>query len=414
MDMGSRRRRSPTLPRAALSEYQDSLDRLRDLGGFDDDAALLEQSLPSGSTRALNVAPEPAISPVELAVFERFVELLSSRQESTMLKLAKQALHRASTYATESSSSSTADFANLARSSESTSFASKRVAAERMQLLADRHALEQQQATLTGQLTALDAERQEFEWVKVQLTRSLPDGAAARLQAQHRAVQARLQYLQMRSDAGVQAGRTRERAAAAALARAARQRARREQRAALRLQCALRQQIALRRAEAARGEMEVRRGERAAQLEAGRVRVRAALEAREQLAAEQDAARRLQASERGRSLRAGPEGVALREHTAAKRQMEARLVQTVAAVTVQTATRQRLARREAQAHLCLCMHRACTTMHAPPCMHHRACTTVHAPPCMHHACTVPARVPCTHRACTVYAPGTARGAKAAG
>ena len=300
------RRRGTAVPRAALSEYQDSLDRLRDLGGFDDDADLLELSLPSSAGGALHAGaaaatPEPAISPTELAVFERFVELLSSRQEVNMLRLAKQALNRAHTCATAGGEpwSSTADFANLARSSETTSFARHRVAAGRMQLLADRHALEQQQMALSGQRKALDAERHEFEWVKAQLTRSLPDGAAARLQAQRRAVQARLQYLQMRADAGAQAGRERERAAAAALARAGRQCARREQLAALRLQCALRRRFARGRAEAARGEMEGRRGERAAQLEAGRARVRARLEAREKLVEEQEAARKLQAAPGG-------------------------------------------------------------------------------------------------------------------
>ena len=341
----------PAFRPAALSEYQDSLDRLRGLGGFDDDATLLEQSLPRGAGGGAAYPPEPAISPAEMAVFERFVELLASRQEDSMLRLAKRALNRARTCTTAGGepSSSTADYTNLTRSSEATSFASNRVAADRITLAEQQHALERQQAVLDGSRRCLDAERDEFEWVKVQLTRSLPDGAAARLQAQHRGVQARLQYMQRRADAGAHAGRERERAAAAALARAGRQRARREHVCALRLQCALRRRVARRRAEAARGEIEGRRGERAAQLEAGRARVRAGIEARERRAEQEEAARLLQASERGRSLRAGPEGAALREHTAAKRQMEERLVQAEAAVTMQAKTRQRLARREAQA-----------------------------------------------------------------
>ena len=341
----------PAFRPAALSEYQDSLDRLRGLGGFDDDAALLEQSLPRAAGGGTAHAPEPAISPAEMAVFERFVELLASRQEDTMLRLAKRALNRARATGGPGGepTSLTADYTNLTRSSEATSFASNRVAAERITLAEQQHALERQQAVLSGQRQAFEAERDEFEWVKGQLMRSLPDGAAARLQAQHRAVQARLQYLQMRADAGAHTGRERERAAAAALARAGRQRARREHVCALRLQCALRRRVARRRAEAARGEIEGRRGERAAQLEAGRARVRAGIEARERREAQQEAARLLQASERGRSLRAGPKGAALREHTLAKRQMEERLVQAGAAVTMQAKTRQRLARREAQA-----------------------------------------------------------------
>lgn len=334
----------PAFRPAALSEYQDSLDRLRGLGGFDDDATLLEQSLPIA-------APDPALNQAEMAVFERFVELLASRQEDTMLRLAKRALNRARTCATggPGGEPSTADYTNLTRSSEATSFSSKRVAAERISLAEQQHALERQQLALDAQRTAFEAERDEFEWVKRQMMRSMPDGAAARLQAQHRAVQARLQYLQMRADAGAHAGRERERAAAAALARAGRQRARREHACALRLQCALRQRVARRRFEAARAELECRRGERAAQLAEGRARVRAGVEARERREAEHEAARLLQASERGRSLRAGPHGAARREHTVAKQQMAERLVQAEAAVTVQAKARQRLARHEAQA-----------------------------------------------------------------
>jgi len=343
----------PAFRPAALSEYQDSLDRLRGLGGFDDDATLLEQSLPRAAGGGAAHAPEPAISPAEMAVFDRFVELLASRQEDTMLRLVKRALNRARTCATGGPGceplSSLADYTNLTRSSEATSFSSNRVAAERITLAEQQHALQRQQAVLSGQRKALEAERDEFEWVKGQLMRSLPDGAAARLQAQHRAVQARMQYLQMRADAGAHAGRERERAAAAALARAGRERARREHVCALRLQCALRRRVARRRAEVTRSEIEGRRGERAAQLEAGRARVRAGIEARERREAQQEAARLLQASERGRRLRAGPEGAALREHTLAKRQMEERLVQAQAAVTMQAKTRQRLARREAHA-----------------------------------------------------------------
>ena len=333
----------PAFRPAALSEYQDSLDRLRGLGGFDDDATLLEQSLPIA-------APDPALNQAEMAVFERFVELLASRQEDTMLRLAKRALNRA-TCATggPGGEPSTADYTNLMRSSEATSFSSKRVAAERISLAEQQHALERQQAAFEAERVRFEAERDEFEWVKRQMMRSMPDGAAARLQAQHRAVQARLQYLQMRADAGAHAGRERGRAAAAALARAGRQRARREHACALRLQCALRQRVARRRSEAARAELECMRGERAAQLAAGRARVRAGVEARERREAEHEAARRLQASERGRSLRAGPHGAALREHTLAKQQMAERLVQAEAAVTVQAKARQRLARHEAQA-----------------------------------------------------------------
>ena len=338
----------PAFRPAALSEYQDSLDRLRGLGGFDDDATLLEQSLPIA-------APDPALNQAEMAVFERFVELLASRQEDTMLRLAKRALNRARTCATggPGGEPSTADYTNLMRSSEATSFSSKRVAAERISLAEQQHALERQQAAFEAERVRFEAERDEFEWVKRQMMRSMPDGAAARLQAQHRAVQARLQYLQMRADAGAHAGRERERAAAAALARAGRQRARREHACALRLQCALRQRVARRRSEAARAELECMRGERAAQLAAGRARVRAGVEAHEEKRArreaEDGAARRLQASERGRSLRAGPHGAALREHTLAKQQMAERLVQAEAAVTVQAKARQRLARHEAQA-----------------------------------------------------------------
>ena len=184
MSQGHRRRGGgpaawPAFRPAALSEYQDSLDRLRGLGGFDDDAALLEQSLPRAAGGGTAHAPEPAISPAEMAVFERFVELLASRQEDTMLRLAKRALNRARTCTTAGGepSSSTAEYTNLTRSSEATSFASNRVAADRITLAEQQHALERQQAVLDGSRRCLDAERDEFEWVKVQLTRSLPDRA---------------------------------------------------------------------------------------------------------------------------------------------------------------------------------------------------------------------------------------------
>ena len=83
-----------------VSEYQATLDRLRDLG-FDGDAELLERSLPvphaerpPGSSWAA-ATPEPQMSPAELLAFDKFVEVLASRHDDAMLGLLRLAARRA-------------------------------------------------------------------------------------------------------------------------------------------------------------------------------------------------------------------------------------------------------------------------------------------------------------------------------
>ena len=146
------RRNSPAPPRAGpgLSEYQASLDRLRDLG-FDGDAELLERSLPvphvarpTGSSWAAATS-EPQMSPSELITFDKFVALLSARSDDSMLGLTKLALNRAHTHVRAGGRTSPQnELSNLSRSSEAAKLSeslkaeSERVEAEKMKVMSRR------------------------------------------------------------------------------------------------------------------------------------------------------------------------------------------------------------------------------------------------------------------------------------
>lgn len=194
----ARRMRSDARAGPDVSEYQATLDRLRDLG-FDGDAELLERSLPvphaerpPGSSWAA-ATPEPQMSPAELLAFDKFVEVLASRHDDAMLGLTKLALNRAHALVKAGGRAAPRDgepLANLVRSSEAVTFEGERVAAERMRMLGERLAVEQAHAGLQAERAAVAAERRELEWVRSKLAATMPDGAAARLQAQHRAMQA--------------------------------------------------------------------------------------------------------------------------------------------------------------------------------------------------------------------------------
>lgn len=346
-----------------LAEYQASLRRLGELPDFEGEGERALRSLPELQQRpppgtfyhhpdepvVVPPPPPPQMSATEQEALARFVEVLAARSDGAMLGLAELALVRAQVSAGGRAAPPLAagpPTSNLARAAATDSFAAERLERERFELMAERRRVEQEREALAAQRAVAAEERRELEWVRHQVAASMPDGAAARLQAQHRVMQARVEFHTRRGEQTASAETERARRAEATAARAARMLERNRHELALKLQSQLRRKLARRGVEAA-----VRaRDERRAQSRAAEAEVRARVLAREQHFASHAAAARVQAAERGRVDRAvHPGAAAVREQRERRFAVERQLRQQEAATTITSARRGVLAKREARA-----------------------------------------------------------------
>ena len=171
-------------------------------------AKLTAAAASTAAAAAAGSAASHQLGAEEGRAFESFVHVLAQKDEELMVDLTKEALRLAHV-------DSGGSLAHLGRAQRQQSAAAEQAAAERAALRDEREEIEQLRAEFLAERASLGREREEVAAARYLLERALPEQAAARIQAQLRAMGARHEA----------SARRREKAAAVHVADAAAERA---------------------------------------------------------------------------------------------------------------------------------------------------------------------------------------------